>query len=113
MEDGIKKLYAKSGSHILIDNNAPVIIGKAYQTKRYMFDETIVFQEVVEFNYGNSSVSDSFFFEDNQLVYYSISLLSEPFVLNCYRELLKAAKVSPEVLISFVTEKYTLKQMGF
>lgn len=113
MPDGIQPIYAIADNHILLDDGKPKLIGKTYHSKRYLPCDSICLQDVVEFNYGDSRISDIFFFEDGILTYHSISLYTESFISDCYVNVLDTKKTSPEALIKLITQKYTLKQMGF
>jgi hypothetical protein len=111
LPDGIKPIYAVTNNHCLLDNSVPKLIGRTYPSKRYLSDNSVVLQQVVEFNYGGDT-PDLFLFENNLLVYSSISLNTEAFLLDCYRELQKNKKTSLGGLISAIVEKYTITKMG-
>jgi hypothetical protein len=112
LPDGIKPIYAVTSNHCLLDNSVPKLIGRTYPSKRYLSDYSVILQQVVEFDYGNKKISDIFFFENNRLTYSSISLNTEAFLLDCYRELQGDKKTSPGDLISTIVEKYTITKMG-
>ncbi len=112
LPDGIRPIYAVAGNHCLLQNNKPKLIGRTYHSKSYLSDDSLILQDVVEFHYGNKNITDLFFFEDNLLVYSSISLHTEAFMLDCYKELTKDKKVSPMAFISIVNERYILTKMG-
>ena len=113
LPDGIQPIYAIAGNHILLADGKPKLIGKAYQGKRYLSDGSLAFQDVVEFNFGNRNITDLFFYENDLLIFHSISLYTEAFIINYYNESLEQKKTSPQSLISLVTQKYTLHEMGF
>jgi hypothetical protein len=111
LPDGIKPIYAVTNNHCLLDNSVPKLIGRTYPSKRYLSDDSVILQQVVEFNYGGVT-PDLFIFVDDLLAYTSISLNTEAFLLDCYRELQVNKKMSPGGLISTIVEKYTLTKMG-
>ncbi len=113
LPDGIQPIYAVTNTHYLLDNSRPKLIGKTYHGKRYLSDGSVSLQDVVEFNFGDFRIADLFFFENDQLIFHSISLYTEAFITNYYNELLEQKKISPQSLISLVTQKYTLHEMGF
>ena len=111
LPDGIRPIYAVINKHCLLDNSLPKLIGRTYHSKCNLRDGSVALQDVVEFNYGDK-IPDLFFFEDDLLVYSSISLNTEAFMLDCYQELIKDKKCSSMDYISLITEKYTLTMMG-
>ena len=113
MSDGIQPIYAIADNHYLLQDNKPKLIGRTYNSKRYLPSDSICLQVVVEFHFGDSKISDLFFFENDLLVFHSISLFTESFITDCYIDVLEAKKTSPEALISLITQKYTLKKLGF
>ncbi len=113
MPDGIQRIYAIADNHYLLQDNKPKVIGRTYHSKRYLPGDYICLQDVVEFHFGDSRISDLFFFEDGLLKFHSISLYTESFITDCYIDVIESKKTSPEALISLIAEKYTLKQMGF
>jgi hypothetical protein len=113
LPDGIRQIYSVTNKYCLLDNSLPKLIGRTYHSKRYLTDGSVSLQDVIEFNFGDKNNPDIFFFEDGLLVYSSISLHREAFMLDCYQELIQSKKVSPVAFISLVTERYTLTMMGF
>lgn len=110
--DGINLLFAKTKSHCLLQDGAPKLIGEAFHAKRYLVDNTIELQEVVNFHYGNKNIRDTFIFENNRLVYHSCSLYTESFLTDLYGVIIQK-EVSPEALISIITETWVIRMMGF
>lgn len=113
MEDGIKLLYATAENHTLLYNGKAKLIGQTYNAKQYLSDGSVSLLQVVEFNYGDPKIRDLFFFENDQIVFHSISLHTEAYLTDRYSEMLQVGKVAPEQFISKITGLYTFKRLGF
>ena len=107
------KIYAKTGSDALLINGIIPEIGQTSENKRYKKDGTCELQIRVVFHFGNNDPSDVFLFENDNLVFHSISTHRGTFITNTYQELIRLNEVSPEALISVITETFTLNQLGF
>lgn len=112
LPDGTTLLYSISGIHCLLQDGQPKLIGQTYNAKRILSDR-IEIQMVVKFHYGNKGINDLFVFENEMLVFHSISPVTEAFMTDLYKDLLKNEIISPGQIIDGVTEMYTLKKMGF
>lgn len=113
LPDGIQLLYATADNHTLLDNGKAKLIGRVYNSKRYLPDGSVSLLEAVEFNFGDPRISDLFYFENDQIISHSISLYTEAYLTDRYSELLLVKEIAPERFISEITGLYTFKAMGF
>ena len=113
LPDGTTLLYTKTKDYRLLDQGSLKLIGEVYHAKRMKKDGSIEIQKVVKFHYGNKNINDMFFFEDNRIVFHSISLHTEAFLTDRYDELLQGEIMSPARFIGEITELYTQKKMGY
>jgi len=109
-----ENIYAQTDIFTLLRNGKAALIGSCSELgKRYKNDGTCEGIKCVTFDFEDDGNEDKFFFEDDTLVYYFISLERKSWLVSLLRDCTKLKNLTHEMFILSVVEKYTLIKMGF
>lgn len=107
------EIFAKIESHALLKNGIIPVIGSVSECKRYKWDGSCESQIRIEFVFDKKNSSDIFLFENNTLVFHSISINTDTFITELYKELLEIEIIAPNQFIDKITEGYVLNELCF
>ena len=105
-------IYAKSGNHVLLFNGKIKVIGSVMGCNRFNLQGQVVCCQKVILNYG-TEFTDTFYFENNKLVYSVVSFQVEDYISETYQSLIKKGAVSLNDFLDGVLGVYVFKEMGF
>jgi hypothetical protein len=118
-DDSFKKrpIEGIAGNHILLRNGRPAVIGYVTDKLRYTKEGGCIVPTEVCFilNCDGRKYRDYFYFENDTLVYQVVALKTEAelYLAELYSRSAITRRISPEQLITEVTEAYVMRELGF
>ncbi len=105
-------IKAINGSHILIKDNSPVIIGNINRfQKRETQGELVLYSKII-FDFGTIH-EDVFIFANNKLAEYRLSHKAPGYIREIYHECIKRSDMTESELLRLVVQSYVFKELGF
>ena len=111
---GKNKIYATTDIFTLLRNGKAAVIGSSDELgRRYRKDGICEGIKCVTFDFEGDGNEDKFFFEDDKLAYYFISLSRKGWLGDLLKDCATNPTLKYDMFILSVVERYTMVKLGF
>jgi hypothetical protein len=107
------KIYATTDIFTLLRNGRAALIGSSDELGKRYENGICIGIKCVTFDFEGDGNEDKFFFEDDKLVYYFISLTRKGWLGDLLYDCATNPTLKYDTFILAVVERYTLVKLGF